>query len=63
MDTNNRRTDAHTSRLVEEALRFQRAFNRETAIRFLELSGHHAAFAEAVLASPYDRRQRPTDLT
>jgi len=63
MDTNNRRTDAQTSRLVEEALRFQRAFNRETAIRFLELSGQHADFAEAVLANTYDRRQRPTSLS
>jgi len=53
----NRRNDLKTSRLVGEALQMQRAFDTQTATRYLKINGRDDSFAKQVLALPYDRRR------
>lgn len=58
MSTTDKRRDLVTAKLVEEALKMDRAFGKDAAVRFLQLRSAHQTIAERVLAltAPGPRR-------
>lgn len=56
MNANDRRSDQNSSDILVEALKIQRAFDQNSAIKFLDTRGVNSTITSAVLSNRYDRR-------
>ena len=51
-----RRLDQHSAKIIDEALKIQRAFDFRAAVTFLKTNGISDEITSLVLSSRYDRR-------